>query len=170
MGTFGERSRHPHRSRTTALRVRDLMTSDVVTVGEGATVEEILECLLANDVAGVPVVDDKGSPVGIVTEEDLLGRVAGIPPRPRRLLEALSDVVQGRTGTWERKIEGVTAVDIMSTPLQTASPEEAVKYPARRMARLGIKRLPVVVEGRLVGIVARHDLLNALARPDDEDT
>lgn len=149
------------------VHVRDVMTSDVVSVGPEATYGEIADRLLAHDVSGLPVIDDDGTLLGIVTEADLVTREAYGPDR-RRPLGLIVDYLRDRDPAWVRKASATTAADLMTRVVTTASPDDEVRVTARRMLESGRKRLPVVgSDGRLVGIVSRRDVLAAgtLGRP-----
>ncbi len=142
--------------------VAELMTRDVVRARRDLPFKEIVRLLTENDVTAVPVVDDRGRPLGVVSEADLLRKTAdqadpsGRTPVPH--LEA-----------WERaKAEGARAEELMSAPAVCARPEWNVVEAARLMETHHVKRLPVVDEtDRLLGIVSRGDLLRIFLRRDD---
>jgi CBS domain-containing protein len=147
------------------VHVRDVMTTDVVTVGLEATYGEMVDRLLAHDISGLPVVDADGILLGLVTEADLVSREAYGPDR-RRPLGLVADVLRDRDPDWLRTASGTTAREIMTQDVATASPDEELRVAARRMLESGYKRLPVVAtDGRVVGIVSRRDVL-ALAYID----
>ena len=149
------------------MKVRELMTTDVITAGRNTPFKDVVELLLMNDVSGLPVVDADGVVVGMVTEADTVAKGA-YPGRRRRALAVLSDVLAGRDVHWARKAAGVRAEELMNAPVRTASPDDDVRVAARLMLELRVKRLPVVEDGRLVGIVSRADVLRALYRSDAE--
>jgi CBS domain-containing protein len=142
--------------------VKDLMTTQVVTVGPATPFKEIVARLAEQRVSAVPVVDDAGLVLGVVSEADLL------------LKEEFPDPDQDIPLFWtkrrrleRKKAAGSTARDLMSVALVSISPDATVAEAARRMHRANIKRLPVIGEGgRLVGIVSRSDLLKVFNRPD----
>ena len=145
-------------------RVRDVMSSEVVVVSPDAGYKHIVDVLADFKVSAVPVVDEHGSVVGVVSEADLLRKVELGPDAPVRLFE-------GRARRDSRsKATGETARDLMSRPVVTISPSASISAAARLMEQHHVRRLPVVEEdtGRLVGIVARRDLLRPYLRPDDE--
>jgi CBS domain-containing protein len=149
------------------MKVRDVMTTPVITVRPDTPFAEVVDVLLTNGISGVPVVDDTGALRGVVTEADLVAKDAYGQHR-RRVLGVLGDVVHGRDPEWTRKAAGRTAADVMTDDAVTASPDDEVTVAARRMLEEGFKRLPVVDRGgALVGIVTRHDLLKPFHRPDD---
>jgi CBS domain-containing protein len=144
--------------------VKDLMTTQVVTVGPGTPFKEIVARLAEHRVSAVPVVDDDGLVLGVVSEADLL------------LKEEFSDPDQDIPLFWTRrrrleraKAAGSTARDLMTVAVASISPDATVPEAARRMHTAGVKRLPVVGEGgRLAGIVSRSDLLKVFNRSDED--
>ncbi|MBN2623451.1 MAG: CBS domain-containing protein [Acidimicrobiales bacterium] len=141
------------------MHVRDVMTTDVVTVGPGASYGEIADRLLAHDISGLPVIDDDGTLVGMVTEADLVSREAYGPDR-RRPLGLILDYLRDRDPAWVRKASGRVAGELMTRVVDTASPDDELRVTAQRMLETEHKRLPVVAtDGRLVGIVSRRDVL-----------
>ena len=152
--------------RTHTLTVADVMTTKVVTVSPDATFGEILDQLYTHGINAVPVVDEDDSLLGIVTETDLITKEA-YSGGPRRL-GALRDHVAGRDPEWIRKSAALTAIGLMSSPASCVTPEDDLAVAARTMLEGHHKQLPVTVGGRLVGIVARRDLLGPLHRSDDE--
>jgi CBS domain-containing protein len=141
------------------------MTTEIVTVGPDATFAEIVDTLVSNDVSGVPVVDGTGRLLGIVTEADLVSREA-YGPRRRRALGLLAEYFRGRDPQWVRKSAALKARELMTAAPDTAGPDEDLMEPARRMLEHHRKRLPVVEHGRIVGIVARQDLLQHFRGPE----
>jgi CBS domain-containing protein len=149
------------------MKVREVMTTDVITVDPDTSFKDVVEVLLRNEVSGLPVVDADGAVVGMVTEADVLATGA-YPGRRRRTLSVLSDLLAGRDVHWARKAAGAKAEDLMNTPVLTAEPGDDVRAIARAMVELRVKRLPVVEDGRLVGIVSRPDVLRLFDRSDAE--
>ena len=135
-------------------RVRDVMSTHLVTVASTARYDDVVDLLLAHGVSGVPVTDASGRLLGVVTEADLLRReVAGASP----------GVVVGRALHGEHMSLAAsddTAATLMSCPAVTASPDDDLPTTAHKLLESGYRRLPVVADdGRLVGVVARRDLL-----------
>lgn len=150
------------------MHVRDVMTTEVVTVSPDAPFAEIVERLLENGVSGLPVVDADGALVGMVTEADLVSREAYGPER-RRPLGLVLDYLRDRDPAWVRKASGTTARDLMTRLVTTASPDDELRVIARVLLESGFRRLPVVrADGRLAGIVSRRDLLASVyGRPPE---
>jgi CBS domain-containing protein len=144
--------------------VKDLMTTPVVTVGPATPFKELVARLTQHKVSAVPVVDDQGCVLGVVSEADLLLKEEHPDP------ETDLPLVWTRRRRVERdKAAAVVARDLMTVAVVSISPEATVAEAARRMHQAGLKRLPVVDQrGRLVGIISRGDLLKVFNRPDQE--
>lgn len=149
------------------MKVRDVMSSPAITAGPDATFAELVDTLLTADIGGLPVVDADGRLLGLVTEADLVAKEAYGFGR-RRALSLVSDFLRDRDPQWVRKGAGRVARDVMTGVPDTASPDEDLSAVARRMLENRHKRLPVVEDGRVVGMVSRHDLLRPFHRPDPE--
>lgn len=147
-------------------KVRDYMTEKIVSVRPDAPFKEVVELLTIYDISGVPVTDDDGRLLGMITEADLLAKEADTGQRRPRLLALLTDLLHGRKAGWARKAEGRTAQEIMSTPVVSTTPGEELRRAAKRMIGAKVKRLPVVEGGAVVGMLSRHDLMHAFDRPD----
>ncbi len=115
----------------------DIMTHKVCTTRPETSVQELAQLLSSQRISGAPVVDDKGQIVGIVTEADIIGKV-------------------------DR--EGLRVADIMCRELITVEEETPVGEIASLLTERKIKRVPVVHNGKLVGIVSRADIVNAVAQ------
>jgi CBS-domain-containing membrane protein len=143
-------------------RVKDVMTTDVVSVRETAEYKDIVAVLRGLHVSALPVLDEDGRLAGVVSEADLLLKEVG--------QEALGGylISSGRRGE-RAKAAGVTAAELMTTPAVTTGPDDSLADAARLMHDRHVKRLPVVDQaGRLAGIVSRVDLLSVFDRPDSE--
>jgi CBS domain-containing protein len=136
--------------------VRDVMSSPVVTVAPGAHPKEVAALLVKHGISAVPVVDGDEL-VGIVSEADLVP--LELAPDPRAHLAP----VREPPGPHPRVVAELMTREVVALP-ERADAAEA----GRLMLERGIKSIPVVREGRVVGIVARRDLLKVLARGDDD--
>jgi CBS domain-containing protein len=146
------------------MRVEKIMTRDVLTVAAGTPLKEVAALLAANHISGVPVADPDGTVLGVVSEADILCKEEGFPPNPGRVSGWLLRRMDGELD----KIGARTAGDAMTAPALTVRPAQQVSEVARLMVGHRINRLPVVADGRLVGIVSRADLVRAFNRPDVE--
>lgn len=143
-------------------RVEDVMTRNVATVGETAGYKDIVAVMRRRRVSAVPVVDPDSRLVGVVSEADLLLKEIGEDALAGHLIST------GRRGE-QAKAAGVSASQLMSTPVVTISPDDTVAAAARLMHAERVKRLPVVdSSGRLAGIISRIDVLSVFTRPDDQ--
>lgn len=113
---------------------RDIMTRDVIAVGAATPVQEAIELLVQRRITGLPVVDAAGSLVGIVSESDFIGK------------------------------RGERVADVMTAEVRTVEPSRRLDEVAELLLRGGIRRVPVVEAGKLIGLVSRRDLLSFLAR------
>jgi CBS domain-containing protein len=147
--------------------VRDIMDATPATVTPDTPVDEVIALLRQHELPGVPVVDGEGRCVGMVTEADLvLPDDQGDLHLPHYInlfggtvfLEPLS-----RFEDRLRKAFASTAADMMTEDPDTVAPDTTVQEAARLIHESGHNRLPVVEDGRLVGVVTRLDVLGALA-------
>lgn len=144
------------------MKARDVMVSPVVTVKPSTPVKEVARTLLQRHISAVPVVDDDGRLVGIVSEGDLLHRAeAGTE---RRHSWWLAPIAGDHSLAAEYiKAHGRTAADVMTPLVVTAAPETPLHEIAALLERNAIKRVPIVFEGQVVGIVSRANLVQAVA-------
>jgi CBS domain-containing protein len=152
------------------LRARDIMTAPVITAPPEATIRELVELMTARRISGVPIVSAAGELVGIVTEGDLLYKeLAPRPEGPPELVQRFLPLPGiAAAADRARKAEGVRAAEVMTSPVITVTEDATVHEIAGLMSRHGINRVPVVRDGRVVGIVSRNDVLKVFARPDEE--
>ena len=143
------------------MNAADVMVSNVITVRADTPVEEIAATLLDNRISAVPVVDDAGRVVGIVSEGDLIHRVEAGTERHRSWwLQLVADnkmLAHDFIMSHARK-----AADLMTHPVVTVGPDTPLGEIAALLDKHRIKRVPVVSGGKLVGIVSRANLIQAL--------
>jgi CBS domain-containing protein len=129
------------------VKVRDVMTAPAISVRDTAPLKDVVDCMLRHDISALPVVDEHGALVGLISDADLITKPA--QGGGRRL--------------------GHTAGEIMSAPVDSARLDDTVREVAGRMIDDRRKHLPVIDGSRrLVGIVSRRDLLRMFDRPDAE--
>jgi CBS domain-containing protein len=144
--------------------VRDVMTTDVVSVREDTPYQKLVEILAERNVSAVPVVDGSQHVAGVVSEADLLHKIEfSGDEKERHLFERRSQ------RSARAKAHGDLAGELMTAPAVTIEPSASLVAAAKLMDGDHLKRLPVVDDqGRLVGIVSRRDLLKTHLRPDPE--
>jgi CBS domain-containing protein len=147
--------------------VRDIMDPNPATVAPETPVEEVVRLMREHELPGVPVVDDDGRCVGIVTEADLvLPDDQGDLHIPHYVNLFGGTVFLEPLSRFEhrlRKAFASDAADMMTRRPDTVGPDTTVRDAARLIHESGHNRLPVVEDGRLVGVVTRVDVLGALA-------
>lgn len=142
------------------MKVQDIMTRDVITVGPETPVHDAARLMVDHGVSGLPVVDEHGRVVGVVSEGDLIVR-----QKPREEMpwwrsffadpEALARQYQ--------KAAGTIVAEVMTRPVISAPSSLPIESAALILDRYRIRRVPIVDDGRLVGIVSRGDLVKAIA-------
>jgi CBS domain-containing protein len=154
------------------MQARDVMVSPVITVERIATVRDVAKVLLEKRISAVPVVDNVGRVVGIVTESDLMHRAEAGTERPYswwvHFLAGDATIAADYVKSHAAKVE-----DVMTPDVVTATPETPLHEIAALLEERQIKRVPIVnKDGSLVGIVSRANLIQvvASARPKLEMT
>jgi len=149
----------------THLLVRDIMTREPVAAHSDFSVRSAVELLLDRRLKSLPVIDDRGLPVGIVTQGDLAAK-ASMPVR-LGLLDTLDE--DTREG-WLRSMEALRISEIMTREPKTVHDDQKAASAVHFMARARMKRMPVVDgKGRLVGVLSRIDVLRALAKHSEPE-
>jgi len=155
-----------------ALLVRDIMDTEVPVVTVADSVETVLHVLRDHELPGVPVVNEGGRCVGIITEEDLVLSDEDDDFHMPHYFQLFGGIVFLESiSHWEdrvRKAFAATAEDMMTPNPVTIEPDATVREAARLIARKKHNRLPVIEHGRLVGVVTRVDVLDALTSNDEE--
>jgi len=144
------------------MHASDVMTKTVIAGRPDTTVEQVAELMTQNRISAIPVLDDEGGIVGIVSEGDLTRRVEGAKDQPRSWWLSLfaGSQTNARSFVQER---GQHLKDIMTRQVSTVTPDTPVGQIAGLLEKKRIKRVPVIEDGKLVGIVIRANLLQALA-------
>ncbi|MDZ7676096.1 MAG: CBS domain-containing protein [Acidimicrobiales bacterium] len=144
------------------------MTTPVVTVEPSTPFPTLVGLMVEHDISGLPVLDETGAVLGIVTEADLVSKEAH-GGRQRSVVEFLGDLVAGGESRWVNRARGRDAETLMTRQLVTIREREDIRAAARQMLDRGVKRLPVLDDDQvLVGILTRTDLLRSLHRDDGE--
>jgi len=149
------------------MNAADVMTGELLSVRPDASVFEAIRVMLDHRISGLPVIDDAGRLIGILTEGDLLRRSETGTERHRpRWLEILMG--PGRMAGEYVRTHGRKVGEIMTREVVSVTPESGLNEIVELMERRRIKRVPVLDGDKLVGIVTRADLLRALARTREE--
>lgn len=147
------------------LTAADVMTTDVITATPETPVTEIATLLHSKRISGVPVVDRSHAVIGIVSEGDLISHAGVIGEQRRswwlRLFEDASSLAREYA-----KSHGLVARDVMTRSVVSVTPAASLAEIAKLLEHHRIKRVPVVRDGTLVGIVTRGNLLQAMATAD----
>lgn len=156
------------------VKVRDVMTEDVVTISPDDCIKVALDKLLEAGISGAPVVEEE-EVVGVITESDLfeefrkvfpaseINRVLSRTFNTLKAIRKLSDSHKGDRGKLKNFLERDVS-RVMTKDVYTVSPKKPLKSVSRIMDKEGINHVPVVKEDRLVGIVTKHDLILGLSQ------
>lgn len=126
-----------------AVTAKEIMQSPVIAATPQASLRDLAARLVANEFSGMPVADPDGRAVGVITEADII----------RALLEG-------------KRLENLTAGQVMTGPALTVDAKTPLEEVMRCLVEHEIVRVPVTAEGKLVGIIARRDLIRALIEPE----
>lgn len=158
------------------MKAHEIMSRSVVTVSPTTSVRDIAQMMAEKRISGIPVVAQDGSVVGMVSESDLIRRAEiGTVPERKWWLSFFGD--PDALARQYRKTHGLKAGDVMSRPVVSVGEDADLSEIASILEKRNVKRLPVVRDGKLVGIISRADLVRALsqsqpdiARPMGSDT
>ena len=143
------------------MTVEEIMTRDVITVSPATPIHEAASLMVAHRVSGLPVIDADGHVVGIISDGDLIVRQR----RPKESPWWHLFFTRGEQIAREyQRAVGTTVGEVMTRPVVTISPVWGIEVAASILDSRSFRRLPVVLDGRLVGIVSRADVVKALAR------
>jgi CBS domain-containing protein len=148
------------------MKVRDIMTTDVVAARPETPVASIARWMNERGISGVPVVDDERRVTGIVTELDMIVRNTRLEP------PAFFQILDGRIpletpAHYQKRLEhmlGTVAREVMTEEVATIGPDEELETLAELMVKRRVNPVPVVEDSRLVGIVSRADIIRMMAR------
>lgn len=146
------------------LKAKDIMKKDVVTVTEDMTVEEIGRLFMEKDISGVPVIGKNEKLIGIVTENDLISQNKRLHiPTMLRLFDAFIPLEgTGVIKAEMRKMSAVSVSEICTRDVITITEETPIDEIATIMAERKVHLLPVVFEGKVVGIIGKHEVIKGI--------
>ncbi|XHX79418.1 MAG: CBS domain-containing protein [Stenomitos frigidus ULC029] len=150
--------------------VADVMTRNPLTVTPETPLTEVIRTITERKISGLPVVDDTGKLVGVISETDLMWRETGVKQPPYIML--LDSVIYlENPGQYERDLHkalGQTVKEVMSQKPITTTPEQSLREAAQLMHDHKIHRLPVLeADGHVVGILTRGDIIRVMAAEQD---
>ncbi|MCK5404738.1 MAG: CBS domain-containing protein [Desulfobulbaceae bacterium] len=150
------------------LTTQDIMTSEVITVTEDVPVTRLAAILWENRISGVPVLDDKGEVISVVTENDLIDQTKKL--HLPTVISVLDSVIflenPNKVEKDIEKITGKTVKDICSKNPVIIALDTRLDEIATIMAEKKVHTLPVVSEGKLVGVVGKSDIIRTLTKKD----
>ncbi len=145
------------------MKVNSIMSQPVIVVGKDDSLEQVARTMLENNIGGVPVVDASGAIVGMITESDFGAKSKSIPFSTFRSEQVLGQWLSGsQLAQIYDAARDRQARDIMSRNVRTLTEDDTIETAAALLLKHDITRLPVVRDGRPVGILARRDLLKLM--------
>ena len=148
------------------MKVNEIMTTEVITTRKDNTVEDVIKLLVEHNISGVPVVDDENYVVGIITEGDIIYRSKKLRiPSYFTILDSYIFLDNPNSVQEQmKKMVGYKVEDVMSDTVIVVKEDESVEEEATIITHKKVNRLPVVKDGKLVGIVSRRDIIKAYAK------
>jgi CBS domain-containing protein len=157
--------------RNRAVLARDIMTMNVITVHPDATVTDLAKLLQKHRISGVPVVNETGAIMGMVSEADLMMKIAR-PHLPAHI-QLLGGIIYlespAEMDSAMKKALAMQVSDIMTTRVIAVEEDDLVEDVANLMIEKRVNRVPVLDEGRLSGIITRADIIKTLVQGDERD-
>ena len=146
------------------LKAKDIMTREVITVRQDTPIKDLAEILWKNRISGVPVLDEEGTVVSVVTESDLIDQTKKVHiPTMISLLDSVIFLESSKKTEQEiRKMSGNSAGDISSSEFITVTEETGLDEIATIMSEKNIHTLPVMQDDKLVGIIGKSDIIRSL--------
>jgi CBS domain-containing protein len=150
--------------------VADIMTPHPITVKPETPLKEAIQIIAEKRVSGLPVIDDHGKLVGVISETDLMWQETGVTP-PAYIMLLDSVIYLQNPGEYERDLHkalGQTVGEVMTTNPITTKADKSVKEAAQTLHEKKINRLPVLdTQGKVIGILTRGDIIRAMAADHD---
>ncbi|HOI24015.1 MAG TPA: CBS domain-containing protein [Caldisericia bacterium] len=147
------------------LPVRDIMKKDCISIQQNALVEEAAALMVKHRINGIPVLNEKGEVIGMITQGDLVIRATGIrlfTLWPYGSYESNEEMMKEY-----HKIIGTKVSEVMNDQPITIDPDRPISYAAELMYKKRIKQLPVVENNKLIGFISRTDIIDLIFRKED---
>ena len=147
------------------LTAKDIMTTEVISVQRQTSVNDLAEILWKNRISGAPVLDDDGSVIAVVTESDLIDQKKKVHiPTMISILDSVIFLESSKKTEKEiKKMAGNTVQDICSSELVSVAEDAGLDEIATIMAEKNVHTLPVIQDGRLVGVIGKSDIIRSMA-------
>ncbi len=144
------------------MKASEFMTKDVITLTPDRTVQDAASLMLEKNISVLPVVDSTSHLVGIITESDFIGKNANIPHALASIKRLLGQIFY-HDGVEQifKNAKTMALEEVMSHHPKVVSPDDSLNDVVDMMGKYNLKRVPVVKEGKLVGMITRHDILKA---------
>jgi CBS domain-containing protein len=147
------------------MKARDIMTRNVVTIKPETTIEDIVKLMIAHHISGLPVIDDTGKLIGIVSEKDLILKEKGFPFSVMKVPSLIDSIVNLEHFAEEIAVARKRiAADVMTTEIISAHPDDNVGHIAWEMVQKKHNRIPILEDEKLVGIITRADIIRLFAK------
>lgn len=145
------------------LKAKDLMNPNPPSCGPDTPLEEIAKRFAQDGITGMLVLDDKGALLGIITESDLIDQQRRLHlPTAIAIFDMVIPLGEERFEHELARLQAMTAADLMSRNVESVPPDADLETVATIMADEKIHHLPVVEGGRVIGMIAKHDVIKAL--------
>lgn len=153
------------------MNVSEFMTKEVISLAEDRTVEEAARLMMEKNISALPIVDSTNKLVGILTESDFIGRDADIPHALASLKRVLGQVFySGNIESLFNESKNKPLKAVMTELPKTIGPDNTLSDAVNMMTRHDLKRIPVVQNKILVGIITRHDIVKAFTLMDKDSS
>lgn len=146
------------------MKVSEFMTKDVISLSSEHTVEEAAKLMLEKNISVIPITDSAANLIGIITESDFIGKEAHIPHALAAVKRLLGQIFydSGVENIFQ-KAKTLSLEKVMTKTPKTVEPDYTLDHVVNMMINFKLKRIPVVQNGKLVGIITRHDILKAFS-------
>lgn len=144
------------------MKVKDIMTEPVITIGEDTSLQEVAQIMLENRIGGLPVINESGDLTGIVTESDFTAKEKCVPFSMFRAPQLFGTWLGNDAEDLYSRAKNIPAREVMSTSVVTVTENDSIEKVLELILKCDINRIPVVKDRKPVGIVARRDLLRVM--------
>ena len=144
------------------MKVKDIMTEPVITIGEDTSLQEVAQIMLEHRIGGVPVINASGDLTGIVTESDFTAKEKCVPFSLFRAPQLFGAWLGNDAEDLYARAGNIPAREVMSTSVVTVTENDPIERVLELILKYDINRIPVVKDRKPVGIVARRDILRVM--------